>query len=55
MSKTKVAEKPVARVQSDSREFNVGGKKMIIKNEDLICSFLLLVLVMIVHGIRSNF
>jgi hypothetical protein len=56
MAKAKVAEKKVAApAAKPTREFKIGNKTIVISNEDLICAGLLLVLVMIVHSIRSNF
>jgi len=63
MAKTKVAEKPVrpaggkvvVPAAKTTREFKIGSKTIIVSNEDLICTGLLLVLVFIVHSIRTNF
>lgn len=56
MAKVKTAEKKQAVVaRKEFREFNIGGKKFSISTEDLICSFLLLLVIFIVHAIRSNF
>jgi len=56
MAKTKVAEKKaVVPATKTTREFKIGSKTIVVSNEDLICGGILLVLVMIVHSIRSNF
>lgn len=56
MSKTKTIEKKSnSSFLQGSKEFTIGNRKISIANEDLICSFLLLILVYIVHSIRSNF
>lgn len=57
MAKTKVAEKKaiVVPAKKDTKEFKIGSKSFVVKNEDLICTALLLVLVFIIHTIRTNF
>lgn len=56
MAKVKAAEKAVKLpAGKDYKEFTIGSKTIKVSNEDLICTGLLLILVMIVHSIRSNF
>ncbi len=56
MSKTKaIDKKQTVSLSKETRDFMIAGKKITLSNEDLICSFLLLILVFIVHAIRSNF
>lgn len=56
MAKAKVADKKVtASAVKTTREFKIGNKTFIVSNEDLICTGLLLLMVTIVHSIRSNF
>lgn len=57
MAKTKVAEKKsiVVPAKKDTKEFKIGSKIFVVKNEDLICTGLLIVLIMLIHAIRSNF
>ncbi len=56
MAKAKVVEKKIATpAAKTTREFKVGNKTIVVSNEDLICTGLLLILTMIVHSIRSNF
>lgn len=53
---TKTVKKAVTpNLKKDYQEFSAGNKKIKIYNEDLICTALLLILIMIVHAIRSNF
>ncbi len=64
MAKTKVAEKPGRQTGAkviavpalkDSKEFKIGSRSIVVSNEDLICTGLLLLLMYIIYSIRSNF
>jgi len=56
MAKTKIADKKgTPSFLNGNKKIKLGSKEFTASNEDIICGFLLLLLVFIVHSIRSNF
>jgi hypothetical protein len=55
VSAGKAGKKIAAPAAKTTREFKIGSKTIVVSNEDLICGGILLILVFMVHSIRSNF
>lgn len=55
MASTKAAEKKQALPVNENLSLTVGSKTFVVKREDAICTALLLVLLLVVHSIRSKF